>query len=221
LTTLRHLAEEICVGLQIYVAGRRGPHLKTAFVLCDDYTELATKMYLIRTDKTWKDEHNGRFKGYRRVLDDLQSQVSQHRQGDAATIEAIHGRMKARRDRRNVFFHSTTLLDLSVTPRDTAEALVDLLDYCELLFSDWPTTVPSVADLEALSLLVRLDAAMSRDGTLFARVSELFENLPRNRRVSKQKGTQLAVFPEDLHALLSVRWGGDSLKESLRHLLDE
>jgi hypothetical protein len=220
MTTVRHLTEEICVGLQIYVAGRSGSHLKSAFVLCDDYTELATKMYLVMCSPAWSDTRsNGRFKNYATVLGDLRSSIQASRQSDLGTISDLHDRMLARRARRNVFFHSTTLLDLSVTRRDTAEALVDLLDYCHILFSDWETVIASVADMETLSLLVRLDAAISRDGTLLAQLNELFEQQPKNRPGSRQKGAHLTVFPEDLHALMSIRWGGSNLKAALQRLL--
>lgn len=218
MTTLRHLAEEICVGLQIYVAGRSGTFLKTAFLLCDDYTELATKMYLTRRDPAWQDQADGRFKNYHRVLDDLLAVIDADRGADSPAIREYHERMKARRARRNLFFHSTTLLDLQVTGRDTAVALVDLLDYCDTLFPEWGVTASSVADLESLSLFVRLDAATSSDGTLLAQVNELLERQPRNRR-PRPRGSHVTVFPEDLYALLSIRWGGAELREAFRTLL--
>jgi hypothetical protein len=220
-TTLRHLADEICVGLQIYVSGRAGSHLKTAFVLCDDYTELATKLYLIRQDKKWSDQRStGGFKNYHEVLKDLVNSIARERAHLLSAVEVLHVSMHARRSRRNIFFHSTTLLDLQTSRKDTAEALTDLFRYCELLFEDdWSRAIAETADLEALTLMVRLDDAASRDSTLLTRVNALFARQPKNVTNKKQQGVHLVAFPEDLHALMCAKWGGQDIINDLRDLL--
>jgi hypothetical protein len=225
LTELRHLTEEIAAGLQVYVAGRSGSLLKTAFVLCDDYTELTSKMYLVQNVSGWsdlRDPSNPRsFKGYSAVLSDLRSAASNRSADDQSSIVGFHERMQARRARRNVFFHSTTLLDLSVTKRDTVEALVDLLDYGQLLFgNEWRRAVYATPSMEILDALLRADLKSVTDHSVFAKVNATISSMERNRSDRSRKGVHLAVFPEDLHLLLAVRWGGDAFRDKLRRLVE-
>jgi hypothetical protein len=57
---LPYLLDEICAGVEIYYTGRTGgQYLKTAFILCDDYTKLAAKLFLL--------SHRPRRRGRHRV----------------------------------------------------------------------------------------------------------------------------------------------------------
>jgi len=56
--SLRALLRNICTGVEIYFTGRsEDEYLKTAFVLCDDYTELTSKLWLITDNTKWSDTH--------------------------------------------------------------------------------------------------------------------------------------------------------------------
>lgn len=60
---LTYLMDEVCAGVEIYYTGRAGgQYLKTAFILCDDYTELTSKLFLLMDDANWPDKEDGRFK---------------------------------------------------------------------------------------------------------------------------------------------------------------
>lgn len=136
MSQLTYLMDEICAGVEIYYTGRQGgQYLKTAFILCDDYTELTSKLFLLTKNPSWSDtKPNGRFKNYHDIQNDVKAQFLTGT-AELAQVQALHTKMKSRRDRRNDFFHSTHLLDLSVTPRNCVEAFLELLDYGELLFA--------------------------------------------------------------------------------------
>ena len=54
--SLRALLRNICTGVEIYYTGRtEEEYLKTAFVLCDDYTELTSKLWLRENVTNWSD----------------------------------------------------------------------------------------------------------------------------------------------------------------------
>jgi hypothetical protein len=47
---------EICAGIEIFYSSKTGGQFwKTAFILCDNYTELASKLFLIANDPKWSD----------------------------------------------------------------------------------------------------------------------------------------------------------------------
>jgi len=57
--SLRALLRDICTGVEIYYTGRsEDEYLKTAFVLCDDYTELTSKLWLLTDNPRWSDTHD-------------------------------------------------------------------------------------------------------------------------------------------------------------------
>ena len=62
----------VCAGVEIYYTGKQGgQYLKTAFILCDDYTELTSKLFLLNKNLSWSDTNqSGRFKNYHNVLDE-------------------------------------------------------------------------------------------------------------------------------------------------------
>lgn len=60
---LPYLVAEINAALEIYLSGRTGQQYnRTAFILCDDAAELASKLFLIVDTPTWSDvKSNGHF----------------------------------------------------------------------------------------------------------------------------------------------------------------
>ena len=219
---LTYLMDEICSGVEIYFTGRTGQqYLKTAFILCDDYTELTSKLFLKIDDPSWTDQKgNGRFKSYHDIHTDVQRVFSEKRPTDLTQIEMLLKSMKERHDRRNDFFHSTHLLDLSVTQRNCVEAFCDLMDYGNLLFVfDWSEKVKESRNLEVFKVLLRLEKKSFSDPAVTPKVMKILGEWPRNISISSRKGVHLAVHPEDLHLRLCVIHGGNSLKDKLSALL--
>jgi hypothetical protein len=132
---LRYLLLEVCAGVEIFFTGRSGSvYLKTAFILCDDYTELASKLFLLTDDPKWSDkDKHGRFKKYHTVLNDVRGVISAKRAADLPKLNTLQAEMKNRRRSRNDFFHSANLLNLNVAAHNCVEAYCDLLDYGHLL----------------------------------------------------------------------------------------
>src|SRR5262245_20842425 len=107
---LTYLLDEICAGLEIYYSGRTGGQYdKTSFLLCDDYVELTSKLYLTENDPRWVDTlPGGRFKNFHKIVDEVH-ELYESKSGVDTTLEGIIQRSKERRARRNDFFHSTRL----------------------------------------------------------------------------------------------------------------
>jgi hypothetical protein len=217
---LTHLADEICAGAEIYFTGRQGgQYLKTAFILCDDYTELASKLYLIGRDANWADRADGHFKGYRRVLDDARDAVPGTIRSE---VERLHAEMKTRRDRRNRFFHSAELLDLNITARMAVEAFCELFRYCELLFGqEWDIAAEGARHLATLVVLFRLERVAFANPDVTRQLGRILEEWPRNTTSAKKRGVHQATYPEDLHLRLCVSVGGAGLRARLVELLNE
>ena len=112
---LPYLIDEICAAVEIYFTGRTGGHyLKTAFILCDDYTELTAKLFLLTDDAGWSDKKaNDHFKNYHDVLGDVEGVFRSRGAANMTALQSLHTRMKGRRKRRNDFFHSPRLPEQS------------------------------------------------------------------------------------------------------------
>ena len=222
MSQLTYLMDEICAGVEIYYTGRQGgQYLKTAFILCDDYTELTSKLFLLKRNQNWSDTRpNGRFKNYHDIKNDVQAEFATGT-AELAQVQALHTNMKSRRDRRNDFFHSTHLLDLSVTPRNCVESFLELLDYGKLLFaSDWTTELRASRNLDSLEIFLRLEQKSFSDPSIMYRVNDILrdwrcnvQTLPRGR-----KGVHVAMHPEDLHLRLCIIHGGQELRDRLAAL---
>lgn len=223
MSQLTYLVDEICAGAEIYYTGRTGgQYLKTAFILCDDYTELTSKLYLVKVQSTWSDKKasGGGFKNYHDVQQDIKNWFAANRTAEQAQVSTLLDAMAARRKRRNDFFHSTHLLDLSVTHRNCVEAFCDLLEYGELLFgAEWTDQVRAARNLETLQLLLQIERKAFSDPAVSSRVNRLLCDWPRNRSSSAKKGVHLAEYPEDLHLRLCVIHGGRDLRDKLAALL--
>jgi len=222
MVSVMHLAEEICAGAEIYYTGKTGgQYFKTAFILCDDYTELSSKLFLLQSDSNWSDKKmNGHWKSYRQVLADAHKECENSRTNVAERVAELQREMQARRERRNEFFHSANLLDLSITFRTCVEAFCDLFEYCELLFEGWERAVASVRNLETLTLLFELDRCALSDPIVSGRVNDVVGDWARNKSSKKTLGVQEAQFPEDLHLRMCVINGSTELRDRLRVILE-
>lgn len=222
MSQLTYLIDEICAGAEIYFTGRQGgQYLKTAFILCDDYTELTSKLFLLTNNPAWSDTNaSGRFKNYHTIQTDVQGVFNTSRPADLPVIIRLHANMKARRDRRNDFFHSTKLLDLNVSQRNCVEAFCDLLDYGAILFGgDWKEEVQAARNLATLEILLRLEKKSFSDPSVTPKVNAILRDCPRNKQSGSKKGVHLTEHPEDLHLRLSIIHGGQDLRDKLLFLL--
>jgi hypothetical protein len=223
MSRLSYLADEICAGAEIYYTGRQGgQYLKTAFILCDDYTELASKLYLIEDDENWSDKKasGGGFKNYHQVLSDVRETAPMA--PVATEVAALQSEMRTRRDRRNRFFHSAELLDLNITARMAVEAYCELFRYCELLFGTrWGPAAEGARNLATLMILFKLERAAFAKPEITGRSSEILNKWPRNATSGRKTGIHQAEYPEDLHLRLCVTFGGTQLRAQLEQLLGE
>lgn len=122
--SLTYLMDELCAGVEIYYTGRTGgQYLKTAFILCDDHSELVSKLFLLTDNPQWTDKKpNNQFKNYHDVMQDVQAVVTAKMAVYLQKVNDLQEAMTNRHKRRNDFFHSAGLLDLSVTSRNCVEA---------------------------------------------------------------------------------------------------
>ena len=224
--SLAYLMDEICSGIEIYYTGRTGgQYLKTAFILCDDYTELTSKLFLLNDDPNWSDtKANGRFKNYHNVMQEVEAIFATKRNADLATVQTITAAMETRRNRRNDFFHSTNLLDLNITQRICVEAFCDLLDYGELLFpSQWRGIVDGTRNMDILEVLLRLEKKSFSDPTVHHKLTQILSEEPcvnwRWDRPKAPNGVYLVAHPEDMHLRMCAMYGGTEFKEKLERLL--
>ena len=219
---LPYLVQEINAALEIYLSGRTGQQYnRTAFILCDDGAELASKLFLLTDDRNWRDVRtNGSFKRFRDVTGDVRAVFQAKRSADHATVNALLSRIESRRDRRNEFFHSTNLLDLNLHARDCVEAFVDLLDYGLLLFGvNWSAAVTVTGNMETCEAVIRLDKMSYADPSVSPRVNEILGKWPRSGPAPKKTGCEVAHHAEDMHLRLVIRNGGKTLRDRLRALL--
>lgn len=220
MTKLRHLVAEVDAALDIYLAGRTGHQFnKAAFILADDCCELASKLFLINTNPAWDDDkRTDKTKG-RPQWKNFKDVTGEVRAALPATDDVLT-RIEARRERRNGFFHSAHLLDLTLQPRDVKDALSDLLTYGSLLFgAEWEKEVKAQGNLETAAVIVQLDCRAHADPRIGPKVASVFAN--RKRTQSPQtKGCEVASHPDDHYLRLAVRNGGKELRDILQALLD-
>lgn len=208
--------------LEIYYTGRTGgQYLKTAYILCDDYSELVSKLFLLADDDRWTDKKpNNHFKSYHEVLRDVEAVVRAKVPDRLDRLRDLQSAMTNRRARRNDFFHSTSLLDLSVTPRNCVESFCDLLEYGELLLgTDWRQALEGCRNFATLEVMLQLEKLAFSDPSITSKVSNILQNWPRNIRNNKKRGVHVAEYPEDLHLRLCVTCGGKPLRDKLKALM--
>ncbi|MCX6640626.1 MAG: hypothetical protein NTW14_09125 [bacterium] len=220
--SLIYLMDEICAGVEIYFTGRLGSqYLKTAFLLCDDYSELISKLFLLIDNPKWTEmKANSNFKSYPDIMAEVETTTSKNNPNKLEKVRELISAMKKRRKRRNDFFHSTSLLDLSVTNRNCVEAFCDLLEYGDILFGvNWRTTLEGSRNLSTFDVLLRLERHSFSDPSITQKMNRVLQNWPRNIKNAKRAGVHLAEYPEDLHLRLCVTWGGNELRDKLKTLL--
>lgn len=215
MSKLRALVEEVDAALEIHIAGRSETRFnRTAFILADDGVELASKLFLQRRDPQWSDNRpNNSFKNFHEFTSEVEVAAPQ----SAALIASF----RARRNHRNGFFHSTSLLELTLPNHRVDEALIDLCDYCALLFGqDWHDEVEATAFMQTAEALIRLDRAARSDAHLRARVAAVLASVPRQGKPTQRKGGCVIVLHSmDQYAMLAVRFGDRALRDQLRALL--
>lgn len=227
---LHYLMPEIENGLEILFTGQTaGQYWKTAFILCDNYSELTAKLYLSTKLTGWTDQKvstGGRttFKNYHDILKDIENAAPiKANPGTLAAIQALHIDLKSRRDQRNDFFHSANLLKLNVHFQDTLQAFCSLLDYGKCLFgSDWDTSINGRPTLNNLSLLVRVEhKAQCLDPSIRPKLNDIFRKWGRikDKATVPTKGAYLTEFPEDVHRRIIIINGGARLASELQSLL--
>jgi len=135
-------------------------------------------------------------------------------------LENLQDAMTTRRNRRNEFFHSTSLLDLNISPRNCVETFCDLFAYGQLLFKDdWQKNVEATRNLDTMYEFLRLEKAGFSDPCLLPRAMKIISNWPRNKSNAARKGVHLTEYPEDMHLRLCITHGGKELRDKLRALL--
>src|SRR2546426_8648683 len=219
---LPNLVAEIGAALDIYLSGRTGQQYnRTAFILCDDGAELAGKLFLIIDTPTWSDtKPNGQFKRFKDVTREVRAVLLAKRPADHSAADALLTHMENRRDRRNDFFHTTHLLDLTFPPRACIEAFVDLLDYGRLLFgNDWGAAVASAGNMETCEAILRVDNKTYTEPSVGPKMNALLRTQPRLGGPPKAKGCEVVHHPEDFHLRLAIRNGGRPFRDAVRALL--
>lgn len=222
MSKLPYLVIEINAALEVYLSGYTGQQYnRTAFILCDDGAELASKLFLLTDTSTWSDKKtNGHFKNFKDVNNEVRTVFSAKRAADHAAINTLLTSIEGRRVRRNKFFHSTDLLDLNFHSRDCVEAFCDLLDYGKLLFpTEWDTQVAAAGNMETCEALIRLDRKTYGDPSVGPKVNNILAGWPRNSPNPKTKGCEVTHYAEDMHLRLAIRNGGNALRDKLRALL--
>jgi hypothetical protein len=219
---LPYLVAEINAALEVYLSGRTGQQYnRTAFILCDDGAELASKLFLLTDDLAWSDtKPKGGFKNFKNVSSDVRAVFLAKRAADHPSVDALLNRIEGRRERRNKFFHSTDLLDLTLQPRDCVESFCDLLDYGKLLFPGvWDTEVAAAGNMETCEALIRLDRKTYGDPSVARMLNDVLAKWPRNGPNPRTKGCEVAHHAEDMHLRLAIRNGGNLLRDKIRALL--
>jgi len=221
-TKLPYLVAEINAAIEVYLSGRIGQQYnRTAFILCDDGAELASKLFLITDTPAWSDKKaNGHFKRFNEVTAEVRAVFQAKRAPDHAAVVALLHSIEARRVRRNNFFHSTDLLDLNLQPGDCVRAFVDLLDYGQLVFgADWGTSVEAIGNMETCEAVLRVDKKSYGDPSVGPKMNDILKRQPRVAAPATTRGCEVAHHPEDIHLRLAIRNGNKELRDKLRALI--
>ena len=222
MSKLPYLVAEVNAALEVYLSGRIGQQYnRTAYILCDDSAELASKLFLLTDTPVWSDtKPNTHFKRFKEVTAEVRAVFFANRPAAHPPVGALLNRIEGRRDRRNEFFHSTHLLDLNFHSRDCIEAFCDLLDYGKLLFpADWDTAVTACGNMATCEAVIRLDRKSYSDPSLGPKVNDVLAKWRSQGLKAKTLGCEVAHHAEDMHLRLAIRNGGNALRDKLRALL--
>lgn len=219
---LPYLVQEVNAAMEVYLSGRTGQQFnRTSFILCDDCAELASKLFLLRDNTQWSDKKtNGAYKRFKEVTAEVRGVFQAKRAEDHATLDELLKRIEARRDRRNEFFHSTRLLDLTVQSADCVRAFVDLLNLGKLYFdADWEREVAGVATMETNEAVFRVDRKSYDDPSVIPKLNHILQRQPRSGLRPTKAGCDVAHHPEDIHLRLAIRNGNKDLRDKIKALL--
>lgn len=226
---LQYLIDEICAAIEVYYTGRLGgQYMKMVYILCDDYTELAAKLFLITdnpnwSEKKWNQTHTRQhYKNYYDILDDVEAIFTNKYARQLNTVKEYHRRLKERRGNRNAFFHKTKFLDLNINQRGVVEAFCDLNLYGQLLFSDeWGRCINNSRNLNTMHLLLLLESKSFSNPAIWNEVMEIIRYWPRNKKDKQSTGVHQTEFPEDFHLRMCVIYGYNELYDRLKQLVDK
>jgi hypothetical protein len=140
-------------------------NVRSAYIQVDDLCELALKSFLQSTIRNW-DPTDGttaggrpRFKGFWTVADEALAQCPSN-----VRLQELLGEFKDRREERNHFFHDHSLSGLTVTPEKGLDALCDLYELLDILFSDSARKVENNIILKTQMAVVRVKRETYRNG---------------------------------------------------------
>jgi hypothetical protein len=228
MSRLLDLVCEVRNGLEIYYSGRaNGKYYKTAFILCDDYSELLSKLYLLDHDPAWNETGAGpgaRFKSYTNVLGDVLRVLTERSPEDVPRFSGIRRNLEERRALRNKFFHKADLLNLNLNQRQCIGAFLGLLAYGQLLYKDdWDEAIERNRGMETFTNLLWIEAGTLANPIWAKRLNDILQNWPRHEadQPVPEKGIQTVSFPDDLHLRLCALWGGDDFRDEIMGLAAE
>ena len=227
---LRALVQEVAAAIEIFIDGYDTARFnRTSFILADDCAELAGKLFLMTRDPKWSDSPpKGLFKNFTAITQEVRDAIEVDRPADSPLAQGLTQRFEARRVRRNGFFHSAQLLDLTLHTHDCAEALADLMDYGSLLFPGvvgddgaWAHHVAGTGELVGFDLLIRLEVAARANEVIRDDLRRILKNQPRRNRAGyvHKSGCEVVEHGNGVHTRLAVRFGGKDLRDRLSELL--
>jgi hypothetical protein len=228
LQRLPFLAEDISNVLEMYFSvWPSHRYHKTVFILCDDYTEIMTKLFLLTCNPDWSEvrgsDNDGRplFKGFHKVLEETKDAFAKSQPSNVQRLEALHSRVRGRREIRNQFFHSANLLEMTLAPRKCVDGLLDLLEYGRLLFGDkWEELVTERRVMEVYKTLLRIERWSFSEPKILDKLNSILSDWPGRKTYGPlaEKGVQYVQHGEDLYLRLCVDWGGADILDELMGL---
>jgi len=207
---LPQLMEEVTNVLETYYSVWPGnKYHKMVFILCDDCTELVSKLYMLTQNPDWSDEQAPRkYKGYHEVLKEVEGSYAKTvSEKELTELKQLHERMRNKHQLRNQFFHSTNVLQLTLEPRSCADGLLDLMYYGSLLFgAEWGRIVEKRRVMRVYEVLLRIEHASFEEPKYLDVLKDLLRRW--TRKGFETAGVQQVQYGEDLYLRLCVEWGG-------------
>ncbi len=90
MSQLTYLMREICAGAEIFYSSKTGGHFcKTAFILCDNYTELSSKLFLTLDNPKWSDKRDKEAKKYAKAQQAVSNALNNNTQPQIKDLEKL------------------------------------------------------------------------------------------------------------------------------------
>lgn len=90
MSQLTYLMREICAGIEIFYSSKTGGQFfKTAFILCDNYTELTSKLFLIENDPKWSDMRDKEAKKFEKAQKAVEAALNAGKPPTTSDIERL------------------------------------------------------------------------------------------------------------------------------------